>query len=133
MSPPTKTQSETSIARATSKTVVHGGLAKLVPIIQQSTKDYLNSPAAANKKIVDMLAELNEVVYSAGEAEFAVATMKELGLISNGPDATLGNFDMDRVQEGIDQMLEAGIASVPKDLKADQLATNEFIDPSIGL
>ena len=108
-------------------------LAKLVPIIQQSTKDYLNNPAAANKKIVDMLAELNEVVYSAGEAEFAVATMKDLGLISNGPDATLGNFDLARVQEGIDQMIDAGIANVPKDLKADQLATNEFIDPSIGL
>ena len=108
-------------------------LQKFVPIIQQSTKDYLNNPAAANKKIVDMLAELNEVVYSAGEAEFAVVTMKELGLISNGPDATLGNFDLARVQEGIDQMRDAGIAAVPKDLKADQLATNEFIDPSIGL
>ena len=108
-------------------------LKKLVPIIQQSTKDYLNNPAAANKKIVDMLAELKEVVYSAGEAEFAVSTMKELGLISNGPDAILGNFDLARVQEGIDQMRDAGIAAVPKDLKAEQLATNEFIDPSIGL
>lgn len=104
-----------------------------VPMVQQSTKDYVNNPAAANKKIVDMLDQLKEVVYSAGEADYALGVMKEKGLISNGPDATLGNFDMDRVQEGITQMIDAGIANVPKDLTADKLATNEFIDPSIGL
>ena len=108
-------------------------LKKFVPMVQQSTVDYLNNPAAANKKIVDMLDQLKEVVYSAGEADYAVKTMKDIGLISNGPDATLGNFDMDRVQEGIDQMIAAGITNVPQDLKANQLATNEFIDPAIGL
>ena len=108
-------------------------LRKFVPIVQQSTVDYLNDPVEANKKIVDMLDTLKEVVYSTGEAEFAVKAMKDLGLISNGPDSTIGNFDLARVQEGIDQMVTAGIAGVPSDLKADQLATNEFIDPTIGL
>lgn len=108
-------------------------LTEFVPMVQQSTVDYLADPARANGMIVGMLEQLDEVVYSAGEAEYAVGVMKELGLISNGPNETLGDFDIDRVQEGIDQMIDAGISNVPADLTADQIATNEFIDPSIGL
>ncbi|MEZ5282306.1 MAG: hypothetical protein R2770_17730 [Acidimicrobiales bacterium] len=103
-----------------------------VPMVQQSTVDYITGPNRANAIIIEMIDALDEVIYTADEADWAAGQILELELISNGPDATLGNFDLERVQRGIDQMIEVGI-EMPADLTAEQLATNEFIDPSIGL
>ena len=65
-------------------------------------------------------------------AAYSVETQKELGLIGNGPDETLGNFDMDRANNVLQQMKDAGL-DVPAELKAEDIYTNEFVDPSIGL
>jgi hypothetical protein len=63
--------------------------------------------------------------------------MLDLGLVSNGPDGTLGNFDLSRVQQLIDTLLpmfdEQKLTSVREGVKAEDIVTNEFIDPSIGL
>ena len=59
-------------------------------------------------------------------------TQNELGLVGNGPDDTLGNFDPTRVEEMLGILRDAG-ADVPADLTAEEMYTNEFIDPSIGL
>ncbi len=70
-------------------------------------------------------------VYDEAVADFAVETMLELGLVANGPDSTIGNFDTARVQQAIDQMIAVDLA--PADLTADQIVDNQFIDESIGL
>jgi hypothetical protein len=74
--------------------------------------------------------------YSADVAEFSVEQQLELGLVGNGDDETLGNFDLDRVQEVID-IVEPIFAvqgtPVADGLTAEDLVTNEFIDPAIGL
>jgi hypothetical protein len=55
--------------------------------------------------------------------------------VGNGPDDTLGNLDVDRVQELFDIVTpiysQQGF-EIPADLKAEDLYTNEFIDESIG-
>jgi hypothetical protein len=62
--------------------------------------------------------------------------MRERGIVGNGPDATLGNFDTARVAHMI-EILGPVFAGQNKPIKAglapDQLVTNEFVDPSIGL
>jgi hypothetical protein len=109
-------------------------LKKFVPVVQQATVDAINKPERSNKIIVDAVAKFKDFwVYTDGDATFGVVEMKKGGFVSNGPDATIGNFDMARVQKTIDQMIAAGITKVPKDLKADKIATNEFIDPKIKL
>jgi hypothetical protein len=109
-------------------------LKKFVPIAQQATVDAINKPERSNKIIIDAVAQFKDFwVYGQGEADFGVAEMKKGGFVSNGPDSTIGNFDMARVQKTIDQMIAAGITKIPKDLKADKIATNEFIDPKIKL
>ncbi len=58
------------------------------------------------------------------------------GLISNGPNDTLGDFDLDRVNDLIEicRPVYAALGQEPPaDLTADDIVTNEFIDPSIGL
>ena len=74
---------------------------KLVPIIQQASIDYMADPARTNAIILDAVASFGEDfgwTYSDGAAAYGVATMQKDGLVANGPDSTVGNFDLDRVQ-----------------------------------
>jgi hypothetical protein len=112
-------------------------LAALVPIIQQSAIDYVNDPAETNALIIEAVETFdNGWVYSDGVAQYAVETMLDDGLISNGPDDTLGNFDMDRVNGLIEKAIPVyeSLGQAPAEgLTAEDIVTNEFIDPSIGL
>jgi hypothetical protein len=110
-------------------------LKKFVPIVQQAQVDYAGAPDRANAMIIDAVAQYKDSwVYSKGMADFSVAQQKKIGLISNGPDKTLGNFDIPRVQKFIDQMVKSGdFKDIPEGFKAEQMVTNEFIDPKIGL
>ena len=87
----------------------------------------------ANAIIIDAVAQYDNFwTYDEGVANFSVETQKELGLVGNGPDDTLGNMDEARIQGVIDQIRDAGL-DVPDDLVAADIFTNEFIDESIGL
>jgi hypothetical protein len=109
---------------------------KLVPIIQQSTVDYVREPAETNALIIEAVETFdNGWVYSEGVAEYAVETMQADGLLGNGPDNTVGNFDLDRVTELIDKARPVYAAlgqEPPADLTAEDVVTNEFIDETIG-
>jgi ABC-type nitrate/sulfonate/bicarbonate transport system substrate-binding protein len=108
-------------------------LEAFVPVVQQAAIDYVADPARANDIIVDAVAQYDTFwTYSLDLAEFSVETQKELGLVGNGSDDTLGNMDEARIQGVIDQIRDAGL-DVPEDLKAADLFTNEFIDDSIGM
>jgi hypothetical protein len=111
--------------------------AELVPMIQQATVDYVNDPAETNELILEAVEEYdNGWTYTPGVAEYAVETMKSDGLLGNGPDDTIGNFDLDRVTGLIEIATpiytELGQAP-PEGLAAEDVVTNEFIDDSIGL
>ena len=114
-----------------------GCLKALVPVMQQADLDYLADPGKVNDLILDLVDQYDTGwVYSKGVADYSVKTQKELGLVGNGGDGTHGNFDTARVQTLIDQstpiFTEQG--SAPKSgLTPDDLVTNEFIDPAIGL
>jgi hypothetical protein len=112
-------------------------LTALVPIIQQSTVDYVTDPAETNALILDAVETFdNGWVYTEGVAEYAVETMLADGLISNGPDDTIGNFDLDRVNALIEKAIPVytSLGQPPKEgLTAEDIVTNEFIDPDIGL
>ncbi len=111
---------------------------KLVPMIQQASVDYVNDPAETNTVIiaaVDAFGNDFGWTYTAGAAEYGVATMKADGLIANGPDG-MGSFDMDRVAELIELAIPIyeGLGSPPKaGLTPEDIVTNQFIDPSIKL
>jgi hypothetical protein len=108
-------------------------LQQFVPIVQKAVVEYVTDPGAANALIVETVETFADFwVYSLGVADFSVQQQKDLGLVSNGGDSTIGNFDEARVQAVIDQIREAGMA-VEADLVAADIFTNEFIDPSIGL
>ena len=104
-----------------------------VPIVQQAAIDYIEAPDRANAIIIDAVEQYDTFwTYDEGLAQYAVETQRDLGIIGNGPDGTLGNFDEQRVQRVIDQISDAGL-DVPEDLTAADLVTNEFVDMNIGL
>ena len=114
-----------------------GCLTELVPVVQQAQVDYVGEPGPVNDLVLDLVDEYDTGwVYSAGVAEFSVQQQLDLGLVGNGPDATLGNFDLDRVQEVLDIVTpifaEQG-TPIADGVTPDSLVTNEFIDMSIGL
>jgi len=112
-------------------------LAALVPIIQQSTVDYVNDSAETNALIIEAVDAFdNGWVYNADVAAYAVETMRADGLLSNGPDETIGNFDLDRVNGLIELAIPVydSLGQTPKEgLTAEDVVTNQFIDDSIGL
>ncbi|MET7399313.1 hypothetical protein ABZS66_38110 [Dactylosporangium sp. NPDC005572] len=112
-------------------------LKKLVPIMQQAQVDFMNDPASTNKLILELVEKYNNGwTYSQGVADNCVKQMKALGIVGNGKDATIGNFDETRLSSLIDitkPIFAAQNKEMKADVKAADLATNEFIDPSIGL
>ncbi len=108
----------------------------LVPMLQRAQVEFVKNPAAANALILQLVkAYDNGWQYSPGIAEYSVKTQLELGLVSNGTDKTLGDFDLARVKSFIASAspVLAKSKPLPAGLTAEQLVTNEFIDKSIGL
>jgi hypothetical protein len=113
-------------------------LEKLVPIVQQAQVDFMNDPGPTNEVIIQAVEADEGSVwsYSAGMAEYAVETLRDLGLVSNGQNETLGDMQEDRIQRMIDilgPIFAAQNKPIKQGLTPDQLFTNEFIDESIGL
>jgi len=109
-----------------------------VPLVQQAQVDYAADPAATNAQIVEIVAALESFwTYSPGVAQFSHDAQLELGLIGNGPNDTLGDFDIGRINEIIALLAEIyvpqDVATYDPNVTATDIVTNEFIDPSIGL
>jgi hypothetical protein len=111
-------------------------LKKLVPIVQRAQVDYLNNPDKTNQLVLQLVKEYNTGwVYSAGLASYAIGKMRT-DFVTNGSDQTLGNFDTARLQRMIEIVTPIFTAQrqPPKaGLKPEDIATNEFIDMSIGV
>ena len=112
-------------------------LKRLVPIIQQAQVDFLTHPEAALRRIVAIVDAYHPgFTYSRGNAEYAVHQLRDLGLVGNGSDGTLGDLEPGRLLRMI--KIVAPIAATQKKklkpgLSPTDLATNDYIDRSIGL
>jgi hypothetical protein len=111
-------------------------LKKLVPLVQRAQVDFLNNPDKTNELLLRLIKEYNTGwVYTPGLASYAIDKMRS-DFVTNGPDKTLGNFDTARVQRMIDIVgpIFTAQRQPPKaGLKPEDIATNEFVDMSIGV
>jgi hypothetical protein len=122
--------------RAADKQKLAPCLKKLVPIVQRAQVDFLANPEKTNALVLDLVKQYNTGwVYSPGLAAYAIEKMRS-DFVTNGPDQTLGNFDTARVQRMIEIVTPIFTAQrqPPKEgLTPEDIATNEFIDTSIGI
>jgi hypothetical protein len=112
-------------------------LKKLVPIMQQAIVDYMSSPEPVIKLILSLVTAYNNGwTYTQGTGDYAVATMKKLGIIGDAPDGTLGDFTTSRVQQLIGILVpiysKQGKQTMTG-LKPSDIVTNQFIDTAISL
>jgi hypothetical protein len=112
-------------------------LDKLVPIIQQAGVDYISSPDATNKVIVDVVSQDQTYSpYSEGEAAFSAALLKDKGLLANEDSGAFGVYDDTRTTRNVAELtpvLAAGGNQVPTSITAQQMFTNQFTDPAISI
>ncbi len=113
-------------------------LRALVPMIQQAQVDFIRSPDQVNRNLIQIAKDLASTwSLTEGLVAYSVRAQLEYKIVGNGPDSTLGNFDLDRIQRTIDILLpifEARrIPQLKLDVKPSDVVTNEFIDPNIGL
>jgi hypothetical protein len=119
--------------RADSLETLRPCLEQLVPIMQQATVDFVEDPSRATGIILDTVAQYDTFWrYGADVAAFSYATMLDQGLLSDGPDGIVGNYDEERVNLMIAKLTDAGM-DVDAGVTFALITTNEFIDPSIGL
>ena len=123
--------------RSDAKSQLAPCLQRLVPMFQQAQIDYVKNPEPVNKLIVQI-----DKDYKSGYpmdpalAKFTAEQEVKLGIVGNGSDKTLGNFDMNRVKRTIDivgPIYAAQKQAVKAGLTPEDIATNEFINPAIGL
>jgi len=112
-------------------------LSKLIPIYQQAFVSYVDDPGKVNATVVDLVDQYaTSWIYTPEIAQYAYDQYLALGLIENSPDGSLGGFDDDRMQRNVDEfvpILEQLGLPVAEGLAPGDIATNQFIDPSIGL
>lgn len=112
-------------------------LRKLVPILQRGEVEYVKNPQATNKLIVDLVHGYNVGIDASQERADASARIQlQRGIVSNGTNSTLGDFNLDRVQRVIKQVedvLDTQNTHYQAGLKPADLATNQFIDPNVHL
>lgn len=127
---------ESVVIRADRKQQYAACLKKLVPIIQRSQADFVKNSAST----VDLIIKVNDAYkgypYSAGLARFSVDQQLKLGIVSSGPNGTLGDFDEARVAKVISivkPIYDGQRKAVKGGLVPADLYTNEFIDQSVGL
>jgi hypothetical protein len=128
--------------RARDKDKLAPCLKKLVPIVQQSQVDVHTKPDVQAKlidntlKIADAYDSKNP--YTTDSAKFALSQEQKLKLTGDGspPNGTIGDFDVARVQKMIQivgPIFAAQRKPIKEGLKPEEVATNEFIDTSIGV
>lgn len=108
-------------------------LAAFIPLVQQSAVDFQNDPGATNAAILQAVTDLDSFwVLSEDSVANTVEMMDSLGIVANGNNDTLGDFDLARIDEVISQVTDIPAFNVQDGMSAGDLVTNEFIDESIG-
>jgi hypothetical protein len=123
--------------RSADKSQLAPCLQRLVPMFQQAQIDYVKNPEPVNKLIVQIDKDYKSgYPMDEGLAKFTAEQEVRLGIVGNGTDKTLGNFDMARVKRMIDivgPIYTAQKQPVKAGLTPQDIVTNEFINPAIGL
>jgi hypothetical protein len=127
---------ETMAIRPDRKGELSNCLRKLVPILQRGSVDYAVDPTRTNELMVALVKDFGAFPYSMARAQYALKAMRDNGILGNGGNGTIGDFDRGRVTQVIEAVRPiSASAGTPlrADLSAADLVTDEFLDPAIGL
>ncbi len=133
---------QSAVSVATNKlTTLAPCLQKLVPIMQHAVVDYVTDPSEVNGLLADYNNKGLGAAFWHTPVDLNNAAAKIMvsdKLVANTPGtSTIAGFDMAQVQQVITDLVpvdqKAGITTLNANVKAADIATNQFIDSSIGL
>jgi hypothetical protein len=112
----------------------------LVPMFQQATVDFLDRPDPLIRTVLSIVDSTRQAYTdSVDRSRHAVDVMREDGLVTNGRTPMIGDFDLGPGGR-VDRLLRIDVpifTGQRKELKPGlvptDIATNEFLDPAIGL
>ncbi|MFL6129833.1 MAG: ABC transporter substrate-binding protein [Mycobacteriales bacterium] len=126
---------ETLTVRADREPELAPCLKRLVPLIQRSAAGYLADPTATNALIVQLAEDFDAYPYSTQRAAYAVRVMRANGIVGDGPNRTIGDFDLARVTRLLSivrPVFARARQPVPAGIAAGDLVTNDYIDPAVS-
>ncbi|APE35858.1 nitrate ABC transporter substrate-binding protein [Nocardia mangyaensis] len=110
-------------------------LQKLVPMIQHTGKNYVNTPDEINTTVTDWVAQDGSFYpYSVAEAAYSAQTLKDKKIIAPDSAGVWGGYDMAKVQKSIDELipvLNTGGSGLPARISATDLYSTQFIDVNV--
>jgi hypothetical protein len=126
--------------RSGDKGQLAGCLRRLVPMLQRATVDFMKTPDPVIRTVLSIVDSTRQAYTdSVDRSRHAVDVMRDDGLVTNGRTPMVGDFDLSaggRVAKllRIDVPIFTGQRKALKpDLVPTDIATNEFLDPAIGL
>ena len=123
--------SQTIAIRPDDKARLDTCLKTFVPIVQRAILSYESASETANNIIIDAVEKYGRSwVYGKDIATYSIETQRNLGLLGNGPNSTVGDMEESRIKRVIDIMTDAGINT--SGVTPSDIFTNEYIDINIG-
>jgi hypothetical protein len=126
--------------RSGEKSALAGCLRKLVPVLQEATVDFMAEPDPLIATVLSIVDKTKQAYTdSVDRSRHAVDVMRDEGLVTNGRTPMIGDFDtapggrVDRLLRIDTLIFAAQRKELAPDLVPTDLATNEFLDPAIGL
>ena len=111
-------------------------LERLVPVMQQAIVDYMEDPA----EVLGLIHAFNEAGHAAPwwrtpmpNLDYAWRTMKERGIMGPNGTTPVGAIDMTRVTRMLEIVGPWLDERAEPDVKPEDIATNRFINPNIGV
>jgi hypothetical protein len=112
-------------------------LKKLVPMIQRAQVNFVKNPAPLGNALIHEATLLKSVSpLDTGLNNYTVHTLKAIGALANGTNGVYGSFNMTRVQQFISRLGPVAAlehVTLAPNIKASQIVTNQFLDPSVHL
>ena len=119
---------------------LNGCLRRLVPMFQQATVDFMTQPDPLIRTVLSIIGRTKQAYTdSAARSRHAVQVMRADGLVTNGRTPMVGDFDLspggrvDRLLNIDTPIFTAQRKQLAANLTPGQIATNDYLDPGIGL
>jgi hypothetical protein len=113
-----------------------GCLRRLVPMIQRAQVDFMAHPEPTIAVIVSAVRAYHGFTYTPALARYAVKIMRSEGIVGNGGNPTLGDFDHARIARLLNILVPIFTGqhkTIRSGLGFDDLVTNAYIDPEMRL
>jgi hypothetical protein len=126
--------------RAGDKSALAGCLRRLVPMLQQATVDFMAQPDPLIRTVLSIVDSTRQAYTdSVDRSRHAVDVMRDDDLVTNGRTPMIGDFDT-TAGGRVDRLLRIDVpifTGQHKELRPGlvptDIATNEFLDPTIAL